>query len=73
MHFMFSSVCKSVRFPSVFRPKRVVIVLIFYLTRFFSVGQHWFGIVMILQVITFIIQMSIILPFELAEAGHVES
>jgi len=42
--------------------------------RFFSgLGQHWLGIVMLAHVITFIIQMNIILPFEIAEAGHVGS
>jgi len=52
----------------------VVILLIFSLTRFFiSLGQHWFGIVMLLHVTAFIIQMSIILPFEIALAGHIGS
>ena len=44
----------------------------FSLTRFFiSLSQHWFGIVMLLHVTAFIIQMSIILPFEIAAAGHI--
>ena len=48
--------------------------MIFSLTRFFiGLGKHWFGIVMLTHVITFIIQMNIILPFEIAEAGHVGS
>lgn len=52
----------------------MVILLIFSLTRFFiSLGQHWFGIVMLLHVTAFIIQMSIILPFEIALAGHIGS
>jgi hypothetical protein len=52
----------------------VVILLIFSLTRFFiSLGQHWFGIVMLLHVTAFIIQMSILLPFEIAAAGHIGS
>ena len=52
----------------------MVILLIFSLTRFLiSLGQHWFGIVMLFHVITFIVQMSIILPFEIAEAGHIGS
>ena len=38
-----------------------------------SLGQHWFGIVMLLHVTAFIIQMSIILPFEIAAAGHIGS
>ena len=46
----------------------------FSLTRFFiSLGQHWFGIVMFFHVIAFIIQMSVILPFEIAAAGHIGS
>ena len=49
----------------------MVILLIFSLKRFFrSLGQHWFGIVMLLHATTFIIQMSMILPFEIALAGH---
>ena len=52
----------------------MVILLIFSLKRFFiSLSQHWFGIVMLLHVITFIVQVSIILPFEIAEAGHIGS
>ena len=48
--------------------------MIFSLKRFFiSLGKHWFGIVMLTHVITLIIQMNIILPFEIAEAGHVGS
>ncbi|MEC8109087.1 MAG: hypothetical protein VX106_01580 [Pseudomonadota bacterium] len=44
------------------------------MTRFFiSLGQHWFGIVMLFHVTAFIIQMSIILPFEIAMAGHIGS
>ena len=46
--------------------------MIFSLTRFLiSLGQHWFGIVMLFHIITFIAQMSIILPFEIAEASHI--
>ena len=42
--------------------------------RFFSgLGQHWFGIVMLLHVSAFIIQMTLILPFEVAAAGHIGS
>ena len=48
--------------------------MLFSLTRFFiSLGQHWFGIVMLLLVAAFITQMSIILPFEIAAAGHIGS
>ena len=42
--------------------------------RFFSgLGQHWLGIVMLLHVSAFIIQMTFILPFEVAAAGHIGS
>ena len=42
--------------------------------RFFSgLGQHWLGIVMLLHVSAFIIQMKLILPFEVAAAGHIGS
>ena len=42
--------------------------------RFFSgLGQHWLGIVMLLHVSAFIIQMTVILPFEIAAAGHIGS
>ena len=52
----------------------MAIVLKFSLSQLFiSLGQHWFGIVMLLHVVTFIIQMSIILPIEIAEAGHIGS
>ena len=52
----------------------MVILLIFSLTRFFtSLGQHWFGIVMLLHVTAYIIQTYVILPFEIASAGHIGS
>ena len=42
--------------------------------RFFSgLGQNWLGIVMFLHVSAFIIQMTLILPFEVAAAGHIGS
>ena len=48
--------------------------MIFSLKRFFlSLSQHWFGIVMLFHVATFIIQTSIILPLEIAAAGHIGS
>ena len=54
--------------------KRVVTLLMFSLTRFFiSLGQHWFGIVMLLHVTAFIIQINIILPFEIAVVGQIGS
>ena len=44
------------------------------LMRFFiGLGQHWLGIVMLLHVSAFIIQMTLILPFEVAAAGHIGS
>ena len=50
------------------------VLLILSLTRFFiSLSKHWFGIVMLLHVTAFIIQVSIILPFEIALAGHIGS
>ena len=52
----------------------MITLLIYSLIQFFrGLGQHWLGIVMLAHVITFIIQMNIILPFEIAEAGHVGS
>ena len=44
------------------------------LMRFFiGLGQHWLGIVMLLHVSAFIIQVTLILPFETAAFGHVGS
>ena len=44
------------------------------LMRFFiGLGQHWLGIVMLLHVSAFIIQVTLILPFEAAAVGHVGS
>jgi hypothetical protein len=40
---------------------------------FIGLGQQWLGIVMLLHVSAFIIQMTLILPFEAAAAGHVGS
>ena len=52
----------------------MVIFLIFSLTRFFiSLGQHWLGIVMLLHATAYIIQTYVILPFEIAAAGHIGS
>lgn len=52
----------------------MITLLIYSLTRFFiGLGQHWLGIVMLLHVSAFIIQMTLILPFEAAAAGHVGS
>ena len=52
----------------------MITLLIYSLMRFFSgLGQHWLGIVMFLHVSAFIIQMTLILPFELAAAGHIGS
>jgi len=54
--------------------KRVITLLIYSLMRFFSgLGQHWLGIVMLLHVSAFIIQVTLILPFEVAAAGHIGS
>ena len=52
----------------------MITLLIYSLIRFFSgLGQHWLGIVMLLHVSAFIIQMTLILPFEVAAAGHIGS
>ena len=52
----------------------MITLLIYSLIRFFSsLGQHWLGIVMLLHVSAFIIQMKLILPFEVAAAGHIGS
>ena len=52
----------------------MITLLIYSLMRFFSgLGQHWLGIVMLLHVSAFIIQMTLILPFEVAAAGHIGS
>ena len=52
----------------------MITLLIYSLMRFFSgLGQHWLGIVMLLHVSAFIIQMTVILPFEIAAAGHIGS
>ena len=52
----------------------MITLLIYSLMRFFSgLGQHWLGIVMFLHVSAFIIQMTVILPFEIAAAGHIGS
>ena len=40
---------------------------------FIGLGQHWLGIVMLLHVSAFIIQVKLILPFEAAAVGHVGS
>ena len=54
--------------------KRVTVILQFSLHQFFrSVVQHWFGIVMLIHVSAFIIQVNFILPFEIAAAGHMGS
>ena len=52
----------------------MITLLLYSLIRFFSsLGQHWLGIVMLLHVSAFIIQMTLILPFEVAAAGHIGS
>ena len=52
----------------------MITLLIYSLIRFFSsLGQHWLGIVMLLHVSAFIIQTTLILPFEVAAAGHIGS
>ena len=52
----------------------MITLLIYSLMRFFSgLGQHWLGIVMLLHVSAFIIQTKLILPFEVAAAGHIGS
>ena len=52
----------------------MITLLIFSLIRFFrGLGQHWLGIVMLLHVSAFIIQTTLILPFEVAAAGHIGS
>ena len=49
-------------------------LLIYSLMQFFlGVGQHWLGIVMLLHISAFIIQMKVIVPFEVAAAGHIGS
>lgn len=54
--------------------KRVTVILQFSLRQFFkSLVQHWFGIVMLIHVSAFIIQVNFILPFEIAAAGHMGS
>ena len=52
----------------------MITLLIYSLIRFSSsLGKHWLGIVMLLHVSAFIIQMTVILPFEIAAAGHIGS
>ena len=52
----------------------MITLLIYSLIRFFrGLGQHWLGIVMLLHVSAFIIQVTLILPFEVAAAGHIGS
>ena len=52
----------------------MITLLIYSSMRFFlGLGQHWLGIVMLLHVSAFIIQMTLILPFEVAAAGHIGS
>jgi hypothetical protein len=54
--------------------KRVTVILQFCLRQFLSsLVQHWFGIVMLLHVSAFIIQVNFILPFEIAAVGHMGS
>ena len=54
--------------------KRVMVILQFSLRQFLgSLVQHWFGIVMLLHVSAFLIQVNFILPFEIAAAGHMGS
>jgi hypothetical protein len=54
--------------------KRVTVILQFCLRQFLSsLVQHWLGIVMLLHVSAFIIQVNFILPFEIAAAGHMGS
>ena len=54
--------------------KRVTVILQFSFRQFLSsLVQHWFGIVMLLHVSAFIIQVNFILPFEIAAAGHMGS
>ena len=54
--------------------KRVTVILQFSLRQFLSsLVQHWFGIVILLHVSAFIIQVNFILPFEIAAAGHMGS
>ena len=54
--------------------KWVTIILQFSLRQFLgSLAQHWFGIVMLLHVSAFIIQVNFILPFEIAAVGHMGS
>ena len=52
----------------------MITLLLYSLIKLFSsLGQHWLGIVMLLHVSAFIIQMTLILPFEVAAAGHIGS
>ena len=52
----------------------MITLLIYSLIQFFrGLGQHWLGIVMLLHVSAFIIQTTLILPFEVAAAGHIGS
>ena len=54
--------------------KRVTVILQLCLQQFLSsLVQHWLGIVMLLHVSAFIIQVNFILPFEIAAAGHMGS
>ena len=54
--------------------KRVTVILQLCLRQFLSsLVQHWLGIVMLLHVSAFIIQVNFILPFEIAAAGHMGS
>ena len=52
----------------------MITLLIYSLMRFFiGLSQPWLGIVMFLHVSAFIIQITLILPFEVAAAGHIGS
>ena len=54
--------------------KRVTVILQLCLQQFLSsLVQHWFGIVMLLHVSAFIIQVNLILPFEIDAVGHMGS
>jgi len=54
--------------------KCVGVILQFSLRQFLnSMVQQWFGIVMLIHVSAFIIQVNFILPFEIAAAGHMGS
>jgi hypothetical protein len=53
---------------------RATVILQLSLRQFFrSLVQHWFGIVMLIHVSAFNIQLNFILPFEIAAAGHMGS